>query len=159
MIFVAVGTQKFPFDRLLSHIDTLLASGELTEPVFAQIGNSTYQPSHCEFVQFLDKESFDEKVAACDLLLTHSGVGTIISGLKHKKPVIVVPRLAQYGEHVDDHQLEIASAFAEKNLVLLCGEKEDLISLINQAKQHSFSPYHSQRDNVIATITDYLDTV
>lgn len=159
MIFVAVGTQKFPFNRLLSQIDALLEAGVLNEPVFAQIGHSTYQPSHYQYTQFMDKEAFDAQVAACDLLITHSGVGTIISGLTQKTPVIVVPRLAQYGEHVDDHQLEIATSFAEKNFLVLCSRTEDLAQAVSQARTTDFAQYQSQRATVTQTIQNYLDTL
>ena len=159
MIFIAVGTQKFPLDRLLRKVDELIESGEITQPVFAQIGHSTYRPQKYDYTDFLSSDEFSEKISQCDLLLTHSGVGTIITGIQDKKPTIVFPRLAKYAEHVDDHQLEIATAFAEKNLVLLCNDGDDLAKLIEQAMEHNFSPYHSRRDKIIATIKDYLDTV
>ena len=55
-----------------------------------------------------------KKIRECDVLITHSGVATIIAGLKNDKKVIVVPRLAKYGEHVDDHQVQIAESFLNK---------------------------------------------
>lgn len=45
MIFVSVGTQKFPLDRLFKEIDSLIEQGLINEPVFAQIGTSNYIPS------------------------------------------------------------------------------------------------------------------
>ncbi len=159
MIFVAVGTQKFPFNRLLSQIDTLLETGVLNEPVFAQIGSSTYRPVHYPFTDYMDKEAFDAQIGTCDLLITHSGVGTIISGITQAKPVVVMPRLARYGEHVDDHQLEIATSFAEKNYVAVCEQADDLAQVIQRARTVAFDRYHSQRATVMQTIQDYLDTL
>jgi UDP-N-acetylglucosamine transferase subunit ALG13 len=140
-------------------VDQLIEAGVIREPVFAQTGHSDYVPRHFSWTPFLPKAEFEEKISRCRLLITHSGVGTIITGIKNKKPTIVYPRLAKYAEHVDDHQLEIATAFAEKNLVLLCGDGDDLADRIREAMGHSFSPYHSQRENMIATIRGYLDTV
>ena len=159
MIFIAVGTQKFPLDRLLRKVDELIVSGEITQPVFAQIGHSAYRPQKYDYTDFLSSDEFSERISQCDLLLTHSGVGTIITGIQNNKPTIVFPRLAKYAEHVDDHQLEIATAFTEKNLVLLCNDGDDLAELIGKAMQHNFSPYHSRRDKMISTIKDYLDSV
>lgn len=159
MIFVAVGTQKFPMNRLLRQIDELIASGELQEEVFAQIGHSDYQPVHYAYREFLDKEEFDGTVAKCDLLITHSGVGTIISGLTRGKPVIVYPRLSKYGEHVDDHQLEIAQSFSEQHFVLLCSEQDSLAEKIRQAKEERFASYQSQRTQVIHTVRDFLNSI
>ena len=157
MIFVAVGTQKFQFDRLLKAVDELVERNIIQEPVIAQIGNSDYQPKNFAFEKFFHQEAFEKKVRDCDVLITHSGVATIIAGLKQGKKVIVVPRLKKYAEHVDDHQVQIAQSFSEQNLVLMCGEADDLGQLIEKAKQHSFSGYVSQRSLVLQTIRDYLN--
>lgn len=103
MIFLTVGTQKFPFNRLLRAVDTLVADGVLDEEVFAQTGHSNYVPQNYAFRDFIGKTEFEQYVRNYDLLITHSGVATIITGLKLGKPIIVVPRFAKYGEHVDDH--------------------------------------------------------
>ena len=159
MIYVAVGTQKFPFDRLLKSIDELVANGTILEDVFAQSGNCTYVPKNYLSKNFLSKDQFEENIEKCDLLITHSGVATMILGLKHKKPVIVIPRLAKYGEHVDDHQVQIAEVFAERNLVLKCCETDDLGELIAEAKSHLFSEYVSQKEEMIHTIREYIYSI
>ena len=129
MIFVAVGTQRFKFDRLLRQVDSLVENGFLQDDIFAQTGSSSYKPKFYKSKEFLNKSEFDSKISTCDLLITHCGVGTIITGLKKEKPVIVCPRLAKYKEHVDDHQLEIAEAFSKLNYVLVCSEGDDLLEL------------------------------
>lgn len=159
MIYVAVGTQKFPFNRLLETVDKLIATGSIKEEVIAQIGHSDYQPQHYAFQRFLNKDEFNNNIEKCNLLITHSGVATIIAGLKYNKPVIVVPRLSKFGEHVDDHQVEIAESFSNQNFVMMCGENDDLAELVQQAPKHDFSKYLSQRERMIKTIRDYLDTI
>lgn len=157
MIFVAVGTQKFPFNRLLESIDNLIDSGDIQEEVFAQIGNSTYKPKYYKYLTFLDKNEFQNCIDSCTLLVTHSGVATIIEGLKKSKPVIVMPRLAKYGEHIDDHQLQIANAFKKLNFIFECGENDDLAKLIREAQKHHFDKYISQQNNVIKEIRSFLN--
>ena len=157
MIFVAVGTQKFQMNRLLRKIDNLISDGLVKEKVFAQIGHSDYIPQNYEYRKFLSKAEFEECVRKCELLITHSGVATIMLGLKSKKTVIVVPRLEKYNEHVDDHQLQIAEAFFKQKFVLMCGEKDDLGEIMAEAKSHMFCEYESNRQNVIKTISDFLD--
>ncbi len=156
MIFVVLGTQKFPFNRLLMQIDNLIEQKEIKESVFAQIGHSDYEPRHLNYVRFLNKEEFDKKIEECSLLITHSGVGTIISGFRYHKPVIVVPRLEKYGEHVDNHQLEIAKTFSNKNYVLCC-EENNLRELIEKSRDYQFDKYVSHRENLIDTIAGYLE--
>lgn len=156
MIFVAVGTQKFQLNRLLQELDRLVEHGMLQEAVFVQTGHSDYIPRHYESAPFLSKEQFDEKVAGCDLLITHSGVGTILSGVSREKPVIVYPRLAQFGEHVDDHQLQIAESFSKQNYVLICRESDSLMDLIEQSKVHQFDKYVSQRTRAVQVVRQFL---
>lgn len=159
MIFVAVGTQKFPFNRLLEELDQAVAKDRISEEIFAQIGHSTYRPSNFQYDEFLPQTKFHACIEQCDLLITHGGVGTIVSGLKHSKPVIVVPRLAEYEEHIDDHQLQIARSFAEKNYVLLYQKGDNWSNLIGKAKTHQFQPYVSQNEQVVRTIMDYICSI
>lgn len=159
MIFVAVGTQKFQLNRLLKAVDELKQSGRLKDEVFAQTGHSDYVPRNYAYQDFLSRDDFQDCINRCDLLITHSGVATIIAGLKLRKSVVVVPRLARFGEHVDDHQLQIAQSFAEKNLLLMCEEPEQLGQILEQARTHSFAEYVSQRDLMVKTIREYLETI
>lgn len=159
MIFVSLGTQKFQFNRLLQMMDQLITDGKITESVFAQTGNSDYLPQHFQYASFLDKSAFENKIRECDVLITHSGVATIIAGLKNEKKVIVVPRLAKYGEHIDDHQLQIAESFSKQNYVIMCTENDNLAGLIIKAKHHEFAKYISQRKQMVETIQAFLRTI
>ncbi|MEE1056443.1 MAG: PssE/Cps14G family polysaccharide biosynthesis glycosyltransferase [Acutalibacteraceae bacterium] len=158
MIFVVVGTQKFQLNRLLKEIDSQIEKGIIKEEVFAQIGNSDYKPKYYKFKKFIDKDEFEKIMEECTILITHSGVGTIISGLNHNKPVIVYPRLKKYNEHVDDHQTEIAKSFSEMNYVLLCNEDDDLSNLLKEASKHKFEKYSSRRVDTIKAINKFLDS-
>lgn len=94
----------------------------------------------------MPRESFENHIKNCDLLIAHSGVGAIITGSKYGKPVIVIPRLAKYKEHVDDHQVQIAEAFASENLILKCEEGDNIEVLINKALKHKFgNMFHKGR--------------
>lgn len=156
MIFVVLGTQKFQCNRLLRVVDELVENGTITEEVYAQRGHSDYTPQHYAYTDFMDKDSFEEKIGQCSLLITHSGVGTILSGIHHGKGVIVFPRLKKYGEHVDDHQLDIARAFGKKKLVLVCGEEDSLAEVIKQSADFDFQPYKSRRDKMLGIIRTFL---
>lgn len=159
MIFIVLGTQKFQLNRLLKLLDGLVEKGQICDDVYAQIGNSTYIPKHYKYVRFLNKKDFEQKMEECEIVVSHSGVGTIISGLKHEKPVIVFPRLEKYGEHVDDHQLEIGESFSKNNLVFLCGENDDLLELIKKSRIHKFNKYVSQREKMITTVNNFLNSI
>lgn len=156
MIFVILGTQKFQFNRLLKQVDKI--ANEKNE-FFAQIGNSDYCPINYPFCKFLDKEKFEEYIEKCELVITHSGVGSIINALKKEKPVIVVPRKSEFGEHIDDHQIDIAEAFSYKKYVLYCEDIENLENDIEKARGVRFEEYRSGRKNIINIIENYIDKI
>ena len=61
MVFVAVGTQKFQFNRLLKAVDDLVEQGCLEGEVFAQIGHSDYVPRKYAYKDFISKDDFLNK--------------------------------------------------------------------------------------------------
>jgi len=156
MIFVVLGSQKFPFDRLVKAMDELVAQGVITDEVFAQRGASTYVPQHYPSEAFLDAAVFDEYMQNADIVLTHGGTGAIIKAVKMGKKVIVVPRLAQFGEHVDDHQLQIMTMFAELNLALPCEDLKQLPQAIEQVRSTTFVTYQSNTQTIVNDIDGYL---
>ncbi len=157
MIFVSVGTQKFPLDRLFKEIDSLIEQGLINEPVFAQIGTSNYIPQHYEYVDYMEPEQFEQKVKESDLIVTHSGVGTIVDAIKRRKHVVVYPRLSKFGEHVDDHQLEIAQSFEAAGLVVCCGENDSLLDKIELARKKKHKAFVSCKEKHIRTIRNFLE--
>lgn len=158
MIFIVLGTQKFQLNRLLKQIDELIGSGKITDEVFAQIGNSDYEPKNFSYEKFYGKDQFEEKIKAADLIICHSGVGTIMTAINSNKPVIVYPRLSKYKEHVDDHQLDIANAFAKNNYVLCYQDGDNLADLVVKAKEHSFGKYVSHRENIVNIINSFIES-
>ena len=105
----------------------------------------------------MDKQEFDETIASADVVIAHSGVGTIITAIHAEKPIIVFPRLAKYKEHVDDHQLDIAKAFEMKKYVLCCYENDDLLEIIKKSKNYHYEEYVSHQKQIVNIIKDFLE--
>jgi beta-1,4-N-acetylglucosaminyltransferase len=110
MILVTVGTHSQGFNRLVRAADELAA--ELDEPIIIQRGSSTYQPQHAEHFQFTTSQRMVELTQQARVIVTHAAAGAIITVLREGKPLVVVPRLKQFGEHIDDHQQQLAEALA-----------------------------------------------
>ena len=159
MIFLTLGSQKFQFDRLLRKIDELVEKGVITEEVFAQIGASEYTPIHYPYEKFLDREEFAGKMEQCTKVITHGGTGVIIGAVKKGKKVIAVPRLAKYGEHVDDHQLQLLHQFDDLKLICACYDVEDLQQCYEKLDDMEFREYVSNTHVIIASIEDYLSSL
>jgi UDP-N-acetylglucosamine transferase subunit ALG13 len=157
LIFVTLGSQKFPMDRLLIELDRLVETGQIKEKIFAQTGYCQYKPRHFESCPFLDKEDFDRHIRDSDLHITHAGSGAVMSGLKQRKRVITVPRLKAYGEHVDDHQLQLAGVLAEKGYLLMVEEMDMLAAAIELARVKQFEIYESSNARIIGLIRDFIE--
>lgn len=159
MILITVGSQKFKFDRLLKYIDDMVKEGLITEEVFAQIGYSEYNPENYKYKAFLDRESFKEMLDKSDLVITHAGTGTIISAIKKGKKVIAIPRYSKYGEHVDDHQVQIVKQFANMNLIYGVKEVDELPKAISEIKNMKFKEYISNTKMIISSIDDFISNI
>lgn len=106
MIFVTVGTD-LPFDRMLKVIDRWAGENH-RDDVFAQIGEGAWEPAHISYRHFLQPPEFREKFDAADLIISHAGMGTILTALHGGKPILVMPKRASLGEHRNEHQLATA---------------------------------------------------
>jgi len=156
LIFVIVGSQKFPFERLIKEMDRLCEIGIIKDKVVAQIGVSSYEPQHMEWHRFLDKDTFDQNIKNCDVVVTHAGEGSIMTGLLNKRFVIAVPRYEKLGEHVSDHQLEIARALAKQNCIVNVEDIAELEEVIANIEQYRLDEYQSGKETIIKTICDFI---
>lgn len=107
MIFVTVGTQ-LPFDRLIGAMQDHAAQSD--EPVVAQTGHlppGDPWPA-LEAHATLPPERFAELMRAARIVVGHAGIGTVLSAAEHDRPLVVLPRRADLGEHRNDHQLATA---------------------------------------------------
>lgn len=157
MIFVTLGSQKFQFNRLLVEIDKLIEEGVISEEVFAQIGASDYLPKHYAYKDFLNKDEFSEWQNKCDIVITHGGTGAIIGAVKNGKKVIAVPRLAKYGEHVDDHQVQLLKQFEESNIIAVCYNLNDLGEIYKKLPKQTFAQYKSNQMTIVNDIENYIN--
>lgn len=110
MIFATVGTQ-LPFDRLLSALNDWAARNP-DVPVLAQTGASLTRFDHMETVAHLSQSDFAARISAARLVVSHAGMGTILSAAELGKPLILMPRRMGLGEHRTDHQLDTATEMA-----------------------------------------------
>lgn len=156
MIFITVGSQKFPFDRLIKAMDELTAQRGIKD-VFAQTGSSGYIPLHMQNSAYLDKHLFDEKIKNCDILVTHAAAGVMISGMRYRKKIIAIPRLEKYREHVDNHQTELAQALAHKNHLLYIEDTSKLPAALDVIYTHKFDIYKPDPQSTVSIITDFIE--
>lgn len=133
MLFVTVGTHNQGFERLVKKIDEI--APKLDQEIIIQKGRTEYKPKNCKYKAFFPQVGFEKMCRKASVVITHGGIGSIITPLKMGKPVIVVPRLKQYNEHTDDHQLQITKELESQKKILAVYDIANLMGAIKKAKQ------------------------
>ena len=135
MIFVTLGTQDKGFKRLLEAIQKQIDLGNIKEKVVVQAGCTKFESKDMEVFDLIPFDEFDKLISQADLLITHGGVGSIITGLKNNKKVIAAARLKKYKEHTNDHQLQIIKNFAKEGYILELDDFDKLDEVLLKAKE------------------------
>jgi UDP-N-acetylglucosamine transferase subunit ALG13 len=130
MILVTVGTD-LPFDRLVRVVDEWAVSCGRTD-VFAQIGEGGWRPQHIAHSEFLQPPEFREKFQSADIIISHAGMGTILTALQNGKPILVMPKLARLREHRNEHQTATARHMMRKAGVNVAFDEDELRDKLSQ---------------------------
>ena len=162
MILVLLGTQNTSFHRLLEKIDELIEKNVIDEKVIVQSGYTKYDSKNMRLFDLIPQEELERYQEQADLIITHGGVGSIISSIKKDKKVIAVPRLQKYQEHVNDHQKQIVELFNKKGYIIGINEVEELEDAI--IKMQDFVPVKYKETEygdkkILKIIKDFIDNV
>ena len=131
MIFVTVGS-LFPFYRLVRLVDEVAVTMP-QETFFAQIFSGAYEPVNIPYARLLTRREFTEKMQAASVIVAHAGMGSVISAMEMGKPVILTPRVLEWGEHTTDHQMATARWLEGRPGIHVCLRDEDLPAAISAA--------------------------
>jgi UDP-N-acetylglucosamine transferase subunit ALG13 len=132
-LFATVGA-TLPFDRLVSTVGEAAAAGAVPERITIQTGLGGLTPAGLETHETLPFDKVQEILSRCSIVVCHGGTGSLITALRQGCQVIAIPRLASLGEHYDDHQSEITSAFAARGLVLVANSKTEFEAALVEAR-------------------------
>lgn len=157
MILVLLGTQNNSFIRLLEAIQKNIDNKVITDEVIVQAGFTKFESKDMKILDLIDKEELSKLQDRADLIITHGGVGSIISSLKKSKKVIVVPRLKKYDEHVNNHQLQIARRFGQEGYVKYVINVKHLEKVIKSMDSFIPRPYENDESNVLTIIENYIN--
>lgn len=131
---VSLGTQEtFPFTRLLDKLVPLLKGAE----VLWQVGPTDVSSFGIEGRNSVPHDEIQAAVAAADVVISHSGTGAALTALEAKKTPVLVPRLARFGEHIDNHQLQIGAELARRNLAVFAHPEQLNMQILLEAASRS----------------------
>lgn len=162
MILVLLGTQNNSFHRLLKKLDELIENKVIDEKVLVQSGYTKYESKNMKIFDLIPQEELERYQQQADLIITHGGVGSIISSIRKDKKVIAVARLHKYHEHVNDHQKQIVELFDKKGYVIGINDVNELEKAIIKAQNFIPVKYDtSKKENskILKIIEEYINTI
>jgi UDP-N-acetylglucosamine transferase subunit ALG13 len=128
VIFVTVGTHHQPFTRLIRALECFPP-----EELSVQHGYSPPPTRAAEACAFMGYDDVLERIGRARVVVTHAGVGTVLSAIRLGHVPVVVPRRAAFDEHVDDHQVDLTSAMAAAGKVLPVWHIDELEDIVASA--------------------------
>jgi len=124
-VFVSVGTDHHPFDRLVIWMESWVPPKDVEVKVLVQYGFSR-TPEHLPAQAFLEAEELRTAIRSADVVVTQGGPGGIMDARRIGLIPIVVPRSARLGESVDDHQIAFTSHVASLGEVVEATSESEL---------------------------------
>ncbi|MCP5025562.1 MAG: glycosyl transferase family 28 [Actinomycetia bacterium] len=134
-VFVSVGTDHHPFDRLVGWVDRWQKGTSHHAEVFVQRGTSLTS-STVESIDYLDKDELDARLASAAVVVSHGGPSTIMGARGSGIRPIVVARDHTRGEHVDGHQMAFCEHLEKYGLIIRARTEEQLHALIDDALEN-----------------------
>ncbi|MHB8841322.1 MAG: PssE/Cps14G family polysaccharide biosynthesis glycosyltransferase [Candidatus Aquicultor sp.] len=150
MIFVTVGSDQFQFNRLIQAVDEYC--GLEKEHAYIQLGSSDYRPRHCQWSEFLPFDQVEALMKESSVVIAHAGAGTILECIRSGKVPIVVPRLSQFGEAIDDHQASFAYWMQEHGYAYVA-DLSNLAEVIRNFKDSTITHSASTKTELVGYLT------
>lgn len=159
MILVLLGTQNNNFNRLLEEIERLIDKKTITDEVIVQAGYTKYESNKMQIFDLIPREQLDKYQDDADIIITHGGVGSIVSSIEKGKKVIAVPRLHKYEEHVNDHQKEIIELFNKKGYIIGLTDVSEVEEAIKQINDFKPVKYQHNNEKMLKIISEFIDKI
>ncbi len=153
---ITVGNAKQQFNRLLEYC--VQSAHLLPKPVVVQNGNTLFNYPEFECYNFLNNDLFIKKIKSSKILIAHAGAGSIIDSICHGIKPIIMPRLKENNEHINNHQLELALKLNQIGYVYLATNLNELIDALIDAqneKIHCLPKNNSKILNIIDELLNY----
>lgn len=126
-VVVMLGTERFPFTRALKAVEAALPADF---EVLWQVGHTPPSDLPGRVRAWIPNEQLEAAVRQADLIITHAGVGSVMMALRAGRHPLIIPRLADRGEHVDDHQVDLATHLEARKLATVASPAADLAALL-----------------------------
>jgi UDP-N-acetylglucosamine transferase subunit ALG13 len=124
LVLVTVGTDAYPFERLIRWVDSWLGDGASSRVHCVVQYGTAPPPQNGDPRPLLAFHDLERLVAEAAVIVAHGGPGTIMLCAERNKKPIVVARLPEHGEVVDRHQVSFTQRLdAEGEIALVDSEQ------------------------------------
>ncbi|NER25278.1 MAG: glycosyl transferase [Symploca sp. SIO1C2] len=121
MITVTLGTIPYPFNRAIQWLRVLLEEKIISESLFIQYGvsdiSSVSEHPLVTAKPLIESKELMKIVDDSRLVISHAGQGSTSTLASRGACFTILPRLAKYREHIDDHQLSFAQGVEQFGVV------------------------------------------
>jgi UDP-N-acetylglucosamine transferase subunit ALG13 len=142
-ILVAIGSTKHKFERINILIDTIARIYPDSQINIQSGYTSIIENRVVNSIPFMTPSRFTSEIAESDLVISHSGSGTILEILENGKIPVLLPRFVDLGEHTDKSQVTLAEYLEKRNLALVINKPDDYYEVLNKCIK-------AERTNVVA---------
>ncbi len=156
MIYLTLGTMFLDFPRLIRAVDDIAHTRG--ERCLMQLGLSPTRPQHAEWFAYRPHEELLALQAEARVIVAHAGIGATRDALRVGRPLILVPRRRRYREHMNDHQVDIARAVAQRGWGAMVLDLAELPGLI-AAPPAPPAQYLPAREPLLEAVRDFVATV
>jgi UDP-N-acetylglucosamine--N-acetylmuramyl-(pentapeptide) pyrophosphoryl-undecaprenol N-acetylglucosamine transferase len=145
-VVVSLGTYRgYDFGRLVRRLLAILPADA---EVLWQTGDTDMTPFGIAGAYAIPEHELLAAMKRADVVVAHAGVGTALAAFEIGKRPVLVPRRLAHGEHVDDHQIQIAEELAARNLAISV-----------DADRLSYEHLKAAADGGVTTLTDVASFV
>lgn len=155
--FVSLGNAKQPFDRILSYVHEQY--DKLPKPILIQNGSTPFNKSGYLIKDFLSPAEYISAINSAEILIFHAGAGSIMHAVKAKKKPIIVPRICEIGEHINNHQVNFAIGMHDLGCAYLAQNLEDFISAIFLVRAECIPALAKFENNMHSLISQAFDEI
>lgn len=151
MVLLLLGTNPYPFRRLVDRVDQWCR--QTNEQVIGQTGHTPVDDVAFEHHPFVAHNQIMEWISDAQFIISQGGFGSIRDCLALNKPVLVVPRLPEYGECIDS-QKEVVETLEEEGRIVALYDISRFDSAIEAVRQ--FTPPTSQSSRIPGLVADLI---
>jgi UDP-N-acetylglucosamine transferase subunit ALG13 len=156
MIYVTLGTMFLDFPRLILKMDEMASA--TAEETIIQTGMAKTIPKTCKHFDFKPREEVLDIQRRARVIVCHAGIGSVLDALNVRRPFIVVPRLKKFGEHMNDHQLDLARAVERRGWGRMVLNIDDLPAACADPLPAP-KAYTPAKARLISTVRDIVERV